>query len=169
MGPGEESKMAKKKKLASRRPAPKVAPKARAAAKSKAKKPAAWPTTIIDPGWSWDDKLPYAQGKKVGPFIYTAGQSAIESDGTIVGKGDIKAQTHKTFENIRAILRKAGADLQDIVKITTYITNEQDCFKMLEARGEVFGKNLPASTAVVVKALAYPEMMIEIEAVAIKM
>jgi len=127
-----------------------------------------WKTEVLDPGWSWDDRLPYVEGKRVGPFIYTAGQAAVEPDGTIVGKGDIKAQTHKAFENIRAVLKLAGADLSDIVKITTYITDESKFNDMLEARGEVFGEKLPASTAVIVKALALPDMMVEIEAVAIK-
>ncbi len=142
-------------------------------------------------------------GQKSGPFIYTAGQSAVEPDGTIIGKGDIKAQTHKAFENIRAVQNLAGADLGDIVEITTYITDESKFNDMLEACSEVFGENLPASTAVIVKALvscpannftvhndflkcrrgqndptmktylrdttlASPDMMVEIEAVAIK-
>jgi 2-iminobutanoate/2-iminopropanoate deaminase len=128
----------------------------------------AWPTVDIDPGWPWDDKLPYVQGRRVGPFIFTAGQSAIADDGTVVGVGDMKAQTLKAFENIRTVLRKAGADLKDVIKITTYVTDDRLFGEMLEARAEVFGGHPPASTGVIVKALAMPDLMVEIEAIAYK-
>ena len=48
---------------------------------------------IIDPGWSWDDKLPLAQAKQIGNTIYVSGQVAFNADGKLVGKGNIKAQT----------------------------------------------------------------------------
>ncbi len=158
----------KKRQTASSKSKRRVAPAAKNRPSAAPLQAKPWQVEVIDPGWSWDDKMPFAQGKRVGPFIYTAGQAALEPDGRIAGKGDIKAQTRKTFENIRTVLKLAGADLSDIVKITTYITDESKFNDMLEARAEVFGKNLPASTAVIVKALAFPEMMIEVEAVAIK-
>lgn len=122
----------------------------------------------IDPGWSWDDRMPYAQGKQVGDTLYVAGQAAIEPDGTLVGKGDMKAQARKTFQNIRTILELAGFKMSDVVKITTFITDISRFGEMLAARAEAFGKHLPASSAVAVAALAQPDLLIEVEAIAVK-
>lgn len=153
----------------------KRAPKARGAKASAGKKPvsrASGPKArmqLIDPGWAWDDGLPLVEGKRIGPFIYTSGQGAIEPDGKVVGVGDIKAQTRKALENIATVLKAAGADLSDVIKITSYLTNIDDFQEMLKARAEAFGGDPPASTAIVVKSLAFPEMLIEIEAIAIKL
>ena len=123
---------------------------------------------IIDPGWSWDDKLPLAQAKQIGNTIYVSGQVAFNADGKLVGKGNIKAQTRQVFRNIKAILAAAGAKMEHIVKINTYITDANKFMDMLEARGDVFGNNPPASTAVVVAGLAFPGLLIEVEAIAVK-
>jgi enamine deaminase RidA (YjgF/YER057c/UK114 family) len=101
-------------------------------------------------------------------MIFVSGQVAFGPDGQVVGHGDIKAQTHQAFDNVAAVLAKAGAGLKDIVKITSYLTDENTFGQMLEARREVFGAEPPASTAVVVKRLVMPELLIEIEAIAIK-
>ncbi|SRR5579875_3044513 len=122
----------------------------------------------IDPGWTWDDVYPLSQGVRHGQMIFVSGQVALGPDGQLVGPGDIKAQTHQAFRNVAAVLEKAGASLKDVVKITSFLTDESTFGQMMEARREVFGEELPASTAVVVKQLAQPDWLIEIEAVAIK-
>ena len=122
---------------------------------------------IIDPGWSWDDKLPLAQAKQIGNTIYVSGQVAFNAQGKLVGKGNMKAQTRQVFRNIRAVLRAAGAKMEHVVKINTYITDADKFMDMLEARGDIFGDNPPASTAVVVAGLAFPGLLIEVEAVAV--
>jgi 2-iminobutanoate/2-iminopropanoate deaminase len=122
----------------------------------------------IDPGWTWDDRLPLSQGKQIGNTIYVSGQVAYDSNGQLVGEGDIKAQTHQAFNNIKTVLEKAGSGLRDVVKINTYITDASKFMDMLAARSEILGNDPPASTAVVVSALAFPGLMIEVEAVAIK-
>lgn len=137
-------------------------PKARRAA------PSAAPRKTIDPGWTWDDRLPLAQAKQIGNTIYLSGQIAYDSSGTLVGEGDMKAQTRQVFDNIKSILESAGSGLKDIVKINTYITDGSKFMDMLAVRGEVFGNDPPASTAVVVAALAFPALLIEVEAIAIK-
>ena len=126
------------------------------------------PARTIDPGWSWDDKLPLAQAKQIGNTIYVSGQVAINADGKLVGKGNIKAQTRQVFRNIKAVLAAAGAKMEHIIKINTYITDASKFMEMLEARGDVFGDSPPASTAVVVAGLAFPDLLIEVEAIAIK-
>ena len=123
---------------------------------------------IIDPGWSWDDKLPLAQAKQIGNTIYVSGQVAFNAQGKLVGKGNMKAQTRQVFRNIKAVLRAAGAKMEHVVKINTYITDADKFMDMLEARGDIFGDNPPASTAVVVAGLAFPGLLIEVEAIAVK-
>lgn len=143
-------------------------------ARTKPSKPAArraaGPTPVrrtIDPGWTWDDRLPLAQAKQVGNTIYVSGQIAYDAAGRLVGEGDMKAQTRQAFENIKSILERAGSGIKDIVKINTYITDRSKFMDMIAARSEVFGNDPPASTAVVVQALAFPELLIEVEAIAI--
>jgi reactive intermediate/imine deaminase len=122
----------------------------------------------IDPGWTWDDRLPLAQARQIGNTIYVSGQVAYDANGTLVGEGDMRAQTRQVFDNIKAVLAAAGAGLEDIVKINTYITDQSKFMDMLAVRTEIFGNNPPASTAVVVSALAFPGLLIEVEAIAVK-
>jgi 2-iminobutanoate/2-iminopropanoate deaminase len=137
------------------------APKARRVSASPARR------RTVDPGWAWDDRLPIAQAKQIGNTIYVSGQIAYDSNGKLVGEGDMKAQTRQVFENIRTVLESAGSGIKDIVKINTYITDASKFMDMLAVRGEVFGSDPPASTAVVVAALAFPALLIEVEAIAI--
>ena len=123
---------------------------------------------IIDPGWSWDDGLPLAQAKQIGNTIYVSGQVAFNPQGKLVGKGNMKVQTRQVFRNIKAVLAAAGAKMDHIIKINTYITDGSKFMEMLEARGDIFGDNPPASTAVVVAGLAFPGLLIEVEAIAVK-
>jgi 2-iminobutanoate/2-iminopropanoate deaminase len=121
----------------------------------------------VDPGWTWDDRLPVSQGKQIGNTIYVSGQIAYDSEGKLVGEGDMKAQTRQVFDNIRDVLESAGSGLKDIVKINTYITDGSRFMDMLAVRSEIFGNDPPASTAVVVAGLAFPALLIEVEAIAI--
>jgi len=122
----------------------------------------------IDPGWTWDDRLPLAQARQIGNTLYVSGQIAYDANGNLVGEGDMKAQTRQVFENIRNLLESAGSSLKDIVKINTYITDGSKFMDMLSVRSEIFRDDPPASTAVVVAGLAFPALLIEVEAIAIK-
>jgi|ERR1700681_2662233 2-iminobutanoate/2-iminopropanoate deaminase len=149
------------KKRVSRGRSKTSAPKARRASVSPP------PRRTIDPGWTWDDRLPLAQGRQIGNTIYVSGQIAYDSNGNLVGEGDIKAQTRQVFDNIKSVLERAGSGLKDIVKINSYITDGSKFMDMLAVRSEIFGNDPPASTAVVVQALAFPALLIEVEAIAI--
>jgi len=143
-------------------------PKKAARVVKKSAQPARMAKKVIDPGWAWDDRLPLAQGKQLGNTIYVSGQVAYNANGQLVGEGDIKAQTRQVFQNIKDILTAAGAGMDDIIKINTYITDQSKFMDMLAVRSEIFGDNPPASTAVVVAGLAFPGLLIEVEAIAIK-
>jgi reactive intermediate/imine deaminase len=158
----------KKSPQKAKRPAPAARKSVAARSKPAAPKAVAPVRQRIDPGWVWDDSLPLAQAQQQGNVIYVSGQVAYNSDGQLVGEGDIKAQTRQVFQNIKEVLESAGATMQDIIKINTYITDQSKFMDMLEVRKEIFGDNPPASTAVVVAGLAFPGLLIEVEAIAMK-
>jgi 2-iminobutanoate/2-iminopropanoate deaminase len=110
----------------------------------------------------------YRMGTRLegGRLLYISGQVAWDTSGNIVGKGDVRAQARQTFANLRGVLQAAGGDLSSLMKITTYITKIEDFPAVAEARGEVFGGQLPASTLIVVKSLFHPDFLIEVEGVA---
>jgi 2-iminobutanoate/2-iminopropanoate deaminase len=101
-----------------------------------------------------------------GPLVYVSGQVARDTDGNVVGKGDMRAQARQVFQNLRQVLQAAGGDLKDLMKITTYITNIDDFPAVAEVRSAVFPGELPASTLIVVKSLFHPDFLIEVEGVA---
>ena len=101
-----------------------------------------------------------------GRLLYIAGQVAWDAGGALVGKGDVRAQARQAFENLRGVLQAAGGDVQNLMKITTYITAIENSPAVAEARTAVFHGELPASTLIVVKALFHPDFLVEVEGVA---
>jgi 2-iminobutanoate/2-iminopropanoate deaminase len=126
------------------------------------------PRRKIDPGWKWDDNFNLSQGIQIGNAVYTSGQVAMDSDGNIVGEGDMKAQTRRSLENVKSVLEAGGASMEDVVKITVYLTDMSRLAETHEVRAEFFPDPPPASTGIEVSALAFPGLLIEIEAIAIK-
>ena len=103
-----------------------------------------------------------------GRMIFASGQVARDVDGQLVGAGDIRAQTRKTLQNLQAVLAEAGATMDDVVKVTVFVTNLSEHFAAIhEIRAEFFAAPYPASTLVEVSQLVDPEMLIEIEAIAV--
>lgn len=102
-----------------------------------------------------------------GKLVFCAGQVALDSDGEIVGAGDIVAQTRQVMENLRVSLEAAGATFADVVKVVNYITDVGLFAQMAEVRKEFLPEPHPVSTLVEVPALMFPELLIEIEAVAV--
>jgi enamine deaminase RidA (YjgF/YER057c/UK114 family) len=101
--------------------------------------------------------------------IYTAGQVAIDEHGKLVGGSDLAAQTEQVMRNVGLALAAAGADFGHVVKITTYVVNYKPEHRAIIgiARAPFFKGAPPASTLVGVSALALPEWLVEIEAVAV--
>jgi enamine deaminase RidA (YjgF/YER057c/UK114 family) len=103
--------------------------------------------------------------------IHTAGQVSIDEHGAPVGVGDLAAQTAQAMRNVGLALAAAGASYADIVKITTYVVGYKPEHRVIigKARAPFFANQTPpASTLVGVTALAMPEWLIEIEAVAVR-
>ena len=111
----------------------------------------------------------FSQGVKVpaGHLIFVSGQVARNAAGETVGRGDMRAQTRQALENVKAVLDVAGATLDDIVKVTVFVTDISQFAAIHEVRAQYFTRDYPASTLVEVKSLAAPELMIEIDAIAV--
>lgn len=111
----------------------------------------------------------YSQGWVVegSRLVFTAGQTSMDLDGKIVGVGDIALQTRAAFENVRGILEAGGASMSDLVKMTVYVTDVADYLANAgHVRKEIFSPDFPSSTLIGVAALARPEFMVEVDAVA---
>jgi len=123
-------------------------------------------TTIVTP--EAKPVANYKMGTRMegGRLLYVSGQVAWDTSGNIVGKGDVVAQARQAFQNLRGVLQAAGGDLENLMKITTYITRTEDVPAVARARGEVFPGELPASTMIVVTSLFHPDFLIEVEGVA---
>jgi len=119
----------------------------------------------------------YPHVKRAGDFLFVSGTSARRADNTIAGaevdslgttRLDIREQTRAVIDNIRDILQSAGAELKDVVEISTYLVNMNDFAGYNEVYGEFFGCEGPARTTVAVHQLPHPHLLIEIRATAYK-
>jgi 2-aminomuconate deaminase len=119
----------------------------------------------------------YPHVKRAGDFWIVSGTSSRRADNTIAGADvdefgtahlDIREQTRAVIENVRDILRVAGADLEDVVEVTSYLINMNDFAGYNEIYGEYFNYDGPARTTVAVHQLPHPHLLIEIRAVAYK-
>ena len=107
-----------------------------------------------------------ASGRRL---VFVAGQVALDADGNLVGSGDLAAQARQVFANVGRALAAAGARPEDVVKLTTYVVHHRPEYRPLisEARIAVFGDHKPTSTLAGVEALALPDYLIEVEAIAV--
>jgi len=121
----------------------------------------------IDPGWAWLKRFNISAGEKVGDTIWLSGAVAFDADGDVVGAGDLYAQTRQTFANLAEALASAGSSLDDVVKINTFLTDLSRYAEYGKARTEAFPKGVPASTVVGTTALVRPELLVEVEAIAV--
>ncbi len=119
-------------------------------------------------------RFPHA--KRAGDFIFVSGTSSRRPDDTFVGVDtvdgvkvlDIRAQTQAVIENIRDILVAAGADLGDLVQVTSYLVDMADFAAYNEVYASFFTEEGPTRTTVAVRELPHPDLLIEIQAVAYK-
>ena len=102
-----------------------------------------------------------------GTLVFCAGAVSVDVDGNIVGAGDIAAQTRQVMENLKIALAAAGATFDDVVKITTWVTDASLFGELAPVRAEYLREPYPASALLEVQALMYPDLMVEIEAVAV--
>jgi enamine deaminase RidA (YjgF/YER057c/UK114 family) len=133
------------------------------------------PQPLNPPGhWSWHLPVNLSQGWVCGELVIVGGQIAVDTDGNVIGVGDIELQTRVVFENIGRILEEAGAGWEHLVKLNTYYVcdgTQEDAVefweKLTRVRMEFLKEPGPAATAVRVVGLMYPELLIEAEAMAV--
>jgi enamine deaminase RidA (YjgF/YER057c/UK114 family) len=123
--------------------------------------------------WDWSIPVPFSQGWRVGDLVFVGGQVAMDDRGNVIGLGDIEVQTRTVSEYITRILREAGAEWKDVVKLNTYydFTAHGDNLRkywerMTTVRLEFLPNPGPVGTALRV-GLAYPGLLIEVDAIAV--
>jgi reactive intermediate/imine deaminase len=122
------------------------------------------PTTIAPPIGSYSHAVRVETAECV--WLYVSGQIANDAEGTLVGIGDLRAQTEQVFENLARVLQANDAAFEHVVKIQTYFTTLEDLAGSREVRSRYLPADPPASTAVQVAALVVPEALIEVDVVA---
>ena len=126
------------------------------------------PRTVLRPenlAFQPRPSYPYSPGAKGGNFVFTAGQVAWDARGEITDLGDVRAQTLQTLNNVKSVLAEGGASLDDVLKCSVYLKDMGDFQAMNEVFARFFPDQPPARTTVQA-ALAEPEMLVEIEAIA---
>ncbi|WP_019147385.1 RidA family protein [Timonella senegalensis] len=114
----------------------------------------------------------FHQGVRKGPFVQVSGQGPVDpATGTYLYEGDVKAQTIRTLENVKAIVEASGATFDDVVMLRVYLTDRDNFGAMNEAYGEFVAANCPSgvlpSRTTVMTGLPREEMLVEIDAIAI--
>ncbi len=109
---------------------------------------------------------PYSPAVRAGDFIFVSGQGPINPETDQIELGDVRHETRLVLTNIKRILEGVGSSMSDVVKCTVFLADADDFPAMNEVYAEFFGNAKPARTTVVTKFIAYPDMKVEIDAVA---
>ncbi len=117
------------------------------------------------PGQAMDNDL--CQVVKAGNLIFLRGQVGSDFEGNVIGIGNPAAQTEQAMRNVKQLLEEAGADLEDICKITVYITDRAYREEVYEVIGKWLKGVFPVSTGLIVQGLAKPEWVMEIDVIAV--
>jgi len=100
---------------------------------------------------------------RAGNHVFLRGQTGYDLDGVFQGKGDAGAQADQAMQNVRILLEEAGAQMEHICKITTYITDRAYRTEVYQVVGRHLGSVAPCGTGLIVNGLALPEMLVEID------
>ncbi len=124
--------------------------------------------------WTWQDQFGFSQAIEVTGaerVLFCAGQTSSGPDGATLHPDDMRGQTEAALDNLETVLREAGMSLADVVRLTYYVT---DMDRYFAEGAEVVGERLaaagvqPASTLLGISRLAFPDLLIEVEATAVE-
>jgi len=118
-------------------------------------------------GSKWEDIVGYSRAVKIGNIIEVTGTVASGEDGNVVGKDDAYTQTKFIYQKIENVLQRAGARMNDVVRVRMFVTDIIRWREYGKAHSEFFKDIKPCNTMVEVSALIEPDYLIEIEATAI--
>lgn len=124
-----------------------------------------WPTGH----WDWPVHLPYRHGLKVGDLVFLGGQVSLTPQGAVIDPGDVEAQTHSAMQNIERVLGEFGLGLTHLVKVNAFYVGtegEKDLARNVAVRAGYYRDPGPTSTGIPFGYLAYKDMMIEIDCIA---
>ena len=126
---------------------------------------AVWP----DGHWDWPLHLPYRHGLRVGDMVFLGGQVALTADARVIDPGDVAAQTATAMGNIERVLAALGLDMGHVVRVNTFYVGgvgEQELHRNAAVRARHYRPPGPTSTGVPMAYLAYEQMVIEIDVIA---
>ena len=125
---------------------------------------------IINP-WTWQEKFGFNQGHEVtgaNRTLYLAGQTSLDGDGSVVHAGDMVGQINKSIDNVEAVLEAADMTLADVVRLCIYTTDVAALIENAAALGRLNEAGCQyTSTLLGVASLAFPELLVELEATAV--
>jgi enamine deaminase RidA (YjgF/YER057c/UK114 family) len=126
---------------------------------------------VINP-WTWQDQFAFVQAHEVSGaqrVVYCAGQTSVDGDGNPLHEGDMRAQIGQALDNLETVLSEAGLDLSNLVRLNYYTTDVDallDSWEVVATRLGASGARV-SSTLLGVARLAFPPLLIEIEATAV--
>lgn len=115
----------------------------------------------------WERRVGYSRAVRAGSHVHVSGTTATDEAGDVVGEGDPYAQARRALENVERALERTDASLDDVVRTRIFTTDIREWEAIGDAHAEAFGDVRPATSMVEVRRLVSPELLVEIEAVAI--
>ncbi|MFB6157717.1 MAG: RidA family protein [Haloferacaceae archaeon] len=121
----------------------------------------------ISSGTEWESAVGYARAVRAGGQVHVSGTTATDDDGNVVGGDDPYEQAKRALRNVEAALDGTDAAIDDVVRIRMYVVDIDRWEAVGDAHAEVFGDIRPATSMVEVSRLIDPDLLVEVEAVAV--
>jgi enamine deaminase RidA (YjgF/YER057c/UK114 family) len=109
----------------------------------------------------------WSQGTVAGGLVFVSGQVAWDESGALVGKGSVERQCEQVFDNVRRVLEAAGSSIEHMTRVTVYLTDTAHVAAYRAARDRLLHDIRPASTLVIVASLVDPQLLVEMDVIAV--